>query len=106
MTILSRIKRLITKLPSVGDAVWWAPKQLGCTITKVRKDGVITFQGGELVTNSKGRVLPRWTVMATSYDYDPAFNMYVVGQGLLPKNVRGTIIKPEPVLLSGKATGS
>ena len=96
------------RYPQPGEAVWWAPKQLGAIVTSLNADGSFTFQGGELVKNSKGRLLPRWTVMAgadTVY-YDPSVKMWICGQGKLPHAVRGIVLMPEPVQLSGEARGS
>lgn len=99
---------LARTVPRVGDPVFWAPKGLECVVTATNPNGSFLFQGGELVTNKMGRVTPRWTVAAgaDSCLYDAELKVWIVGQGPLPRSVRGTIITPEPVQLSGQATGS
>jgi len=79
---------------------------LGCHITEVKGDHVI-FQGGDLVTNSQGRVVPRWTVMThpSTMTFNASLGMWIVGEGPTPKVVRGQVIRPEPVALAAK-TGS
>lgn len=108
MGILRIFKGLITKVPQVGESVWWAPKGVGCQVTSVEPNGNVIFQGGEIVTNSNGREMPRWTVAAKvdAFVFDQNLGMWVVGQGPRPKRVRETIVTPEAVVLSGKAKGS
>lgn len=96
------------RIPQVGDPVWWAPKQVGCVITARHPDGSMTFQGGEIVKNVKGRQVPRWTAMTgrSTYLWDARLRTWVVGQGPIPKIVRGLVVQPQPVALSGSAQGS
>ena len=102
------IKKLVTRIPAVGESVWWAAKGVGCQVTHVRNDGMFIFQGGEIITNANGREVPRWTVAARldAGKFDPSLGMWVVGQGPRPKRVRETIITPDAVVLSGKSKGS
>lgn len=110
MGILVRAGRLLglVKVPRVGDKVWWAPKEVGGLVTKREMNGTIVFQGGEIVINKKGRAVPRWTVGAgvNTYRWDESLQMWIVGQGKLPKNVRGDIVTPDPVAASGSSQGS
>lgn len=101
-------RKLVTRVPLVGDPVWWAPKQIGCVVTAIEPNGNVVFQGGEIVKNSRGRQIPRWTVAAgcSTYLWDESLQMWIVGQGVTPKEVRGAILKPSPVQLSGQAAGS
>jgi hypothetical protein len=108
MGLIRLLKTLVIPrpVPRLGDPVWWAPMRLGCQITEVRGPEVI-FQGGELVTNTQGRQVPRWTVMTTveHMTFDPGISMWIVGQGEVPKDIRGQVVRPTPVVLSA-ATGS
>lgn len=110
MSILIRVGRVvgIIKIPRVGDKVWWAPKGLGGIVTGRGEKGTMIFQGGELITNKKGRVVPRWTVAAgiDTYVWHADIKMWVVGQGPTPKLVNGQVITPDPVAVSGASTGS
>jgi hypothetical protein len=103
-----RLKKLVSKVPNVGDPVWWASKQLGCIVTELQGNGTVIFQGGEIVKNGKGREVPRWTVatFATNAVWNGTIHMWVVGEGPAPKDVRGTVITPDSVLLSGVGKGS
>lgn len=105
--ISRRLKAVVGKLPGVGDQVWWAPKQLGCIVTARDLNGNFTFQGGEIVRNKRGREVPRWTVMAglDSAKWDESSKMWIVGEGPAPKNVRGVVIVPTPVVVSGQSKG-
>ena len=99
---------MIDRVPGVGDAVWWAPKRLGCVVRKVDGDRIVTFQGGEIVRNNRGRETPRWTVQAklrTVRWHSPS-GMWVVGRGPMPTMKGGIVILPEPVSVSGYAQGS
>lgn len=104
MRLLTRLRRLLVpnalaRTPKVGDPVWWAPKQAKCTVTKVESDGSLLFQGGPLVRRPSGKVVPRWTVATVAEEcrWDPQTEVWVVGQGPTPKDVRGTVIMPQPV---------
>lgn len=107
---LIRAKSLfgLIRLPKIGEAVWWAPKGVGCVITDVLSNGNVVFQGGPVVRNKRGRQVPQWTVATggETPQWDESIQMWIVGQGPLPKNTRGTIITPDPVALSGKSVGS
>ena len=108
MGLMRIFKGLVTKVPQIGEAVWWAPKGVGCHVTAVKANGNTIFQGGEIVTNANGREVPRWTVAAgvDAFVFDNNLGMWIVGQGPRPKRVRETIITPDAVALSGKAKGS
>lgn len=87
------------RTPQVGDPVWWAAKQEKCVVTKVQSDGTVAFQGGPLVRRPSGKVVPRWTATTggASMHWSDRLEVWVVGEGRLPKNVRGTVIEPDPV---------
>lgn len=101
---------LVPKRPAVGDPVWWAPKQVGCVVTKVYGDngGRIQFQGGPIVKNNRGRQLPRFTVetVGGGARWDTRLEMWVVGQGPRPRRAGELILLPDPVLISGQRRGS
>lgn len=101
-------QKVSLRVPQVGEKVWWAPKGLGCLVTHAGNGLVFQFQGGETIKNKKGRQVPRWTVQAKlgAATWDNILGMWIVGQGKTPKLVRGTIITPDPVAMSGKSTGS
>lgn len=109
--MIIRVPRLFKRavglrVPLVGDLVWWAPKQFMGRVTEVRGN-MVTFQGGELVENKKGRIVPRWTTMSRSENYKWDRQFWVIGQGPTPKiSENGQIIYPDPVSLSGKSRGS
>ena len=108
MDLKGLIRRFGRKRPTVGDPVWWASKAVGAHVTEIYGDGSVVFQGGEIVKNSQGREVPRWTVATVPDEmvWNHTLDCWVVGSGPLPRSVRGVIIYPKPVLLSGKATGS
>ena len=98
----------VLRIPAAGELVWWASKQIGCTVTKVSTNGILTFQGGEIIKNKKGRQVPRWTVQSRieNATFDPATQYWIVGEGLTPKVIRGVVVTPKPVSVSGYAQGS
>lgn len=104
--ILDRLRGLRT--PAVGERVWFAKKRFGGVVTEANSDGSIVVQGGPIIRNSKGRQIPQFTTAAHSKDcvWNPATSMWVHGKGPTPKNVRGQVIRPEPIQASGRPTGS
>ena len=105
--------------PTVGDRVWWAPKQIGAVITEAFADGSFVFQGGPIVRNAKDREGPRWTV-SSSYttrrqvrefseergvEFEEVWKrathwrsdlgMWVVGHGPMPKRARDRVVMPD-----------
>lgn len=107
VNIWVKVNQLLGRYPAIGDPVWWAPKEVKAVITAVSPSGGFVFQGGEIVRNAKGRELPRWTVAAAvnAYIWNDA-GFWQVGQGRLPRKVGEQVVYPEPVAVSGKATGS
>lgn len=94
------IRKLMERVPQVTDYVWWAPKQIEGVVTQVGAYG-FRFQAGPLVESKKGKWMPEWTVTA-NFDagyYDDSLHAWIVGQGPVPKKIKGTLITPEPVLL-------
>ena len=93
--------------PYVGSAVWWAPKRVGCVITAIR-DTLVTFQGGEIIRNRRGREVPRWTVQVEvkHLRWDAELGMFFVGRGPKPRTQGGIVLTPEPLALSGTTRGS
>lgn len=87
------------RIPRAGDPVWWAPKKIGCTITEVKSDGSLIFQGGDIVVRPTGKTVPRWTVatVAEQLRWDERTSMWILGQGEIPKNVRGEVVTPGPI---------
>lgn len=93
---------LIIRIPKVGDRIWWAPKQIWGEIFRVLEETMnFTFVAGDMLVGSDGRYAPRWTVRTgmTGHYFDASVNAWIIGRGLLPKNVRGKIITPEPIKL-------
>lgn len=106
-TLWIKVNQLLGKVPKIGDPVWWAARGISGVITEQSPSGGFIFQGGNIVKNRKGREVPRWTVAASVKSYvwnDGGF--WVVGKGPIPKEVRGLVVYPKPVLASGKAVGS
>jgi hypothetical protein len=109
-------KKVIVRIPSVGDSVWWAPKGVGGEVRSVQTNGMVSLTAGPLVKNKKGRQVPRWTVQANakSFVWRGDLNCWILGQGPHPKVVRGEIknpkghqiVRPTPVQMSGQAKGS
>lgn len=101
---------LIPKRPAVGDPVWYAPKQVGCSVTKVYGDhgGRIQFQGGPIIKNKRGRQFPRYTVETKGGGavWNTQLEMWIVGQGPRPRTHGGIVLLPEPVLVTGSRRGS
>jgi len=94
--------RLLGRVPAIGDPVWWAPKELGGIVTERRAD-IIVFQGGEIVRNKRGRETPRWTVAsrADNFTWHEDLKLWSVGQGPMPKTVRGVIVTPDLIEVKG-----
>jgi len=92
-------KRLLGKLPKVGDVMWWASKQVDCQVVEVGPRGFLCI-GGELVETKKNRRVPRWTVLVP-YDnatWDDKLHAWIVGKGEVPQKLPGRqIVMPEPV---------
>lgn len=104
MTFIKRLRTiarrtLMLRIPSVGDAVWWAPKEEKCVVSKVELDGSLIFQGGPLVKRPSGKVTPRWTV-ATAADacrWHEGLGAWIVGEGPVPKKPGEIVVQPSPV---------
>lgn len=92
----------------LGSPVWWRPKSVGLSVQHIYSDGSVLLQGGPIVRNKSGREVPRWSVatLERNLKWHADINMWSLGQGPLPKNVRGQVITPDPVYLSGVAQGS
>lgn len=89
----------IARIPRIGDAVWWAPKQVGLRITEANATCFVAV-GGELVRRKRsGRLTPRWTVTTPHRGpvWDAHHEMWVVGRGKPPLVRGGLILKPDPV---------
>jgi hypothetical protein len=101
---------LIPKKPAVGDPVWWAPKQVGCQVTRVYGDklGRIQFQGGPIIKNSRGHQFPKYCVETKGggVTWNVHLEMWMVGRGPRPRRQGGIILLPEPCLITGKGHGS
>ena len=101
---------LIPKRPAVGDPVWWAPKQVGCVVTRVYGDrgGRVEFAGGPITKNKIGRQAPLYTVETKGggLTWNVHLEMWVVGQGPRPQRYGEIVLLPTPVLVSGTARGS
>jgi hypothetical protein len=95
----------IVRVPKVDDAVWWAPKQVGCRITKLEWDGSLMFQGGDLIKKPSGKVMPEWSVatMPDSLEWDPINGWWICGQGATPR--KGTVLFPDPMTVKVGANG-
>lgn len=106
--IIIKPRPVTLRLPSAGEKVWYAPKRCGMLVTRLRTDGMVIFQGGPIVKNKRGRQTPRWTVQARATDgvWRPDLDMWIFGEGPTPRNVRGQVVYPDPVQITGKAQGS
>jgi hypothetical protein len=102
----------IRRVPGVGDAVYWAKKEVGLQITRLfanpRGEMIAELQGGAIIKNKTGRQVPRWTVQSkVKYmKWDADLGMWFVGQGPRPRAVNGIIILPDAVVMSGTSKGS
>lgn len=116
MSVMSRLQKLfvragpvVTKAPMIGDPVWYAPKRVGCMVIRVNVgQNSVVFRGGPVVKNKRGREVPRWTIQTriTNLRWNPHTKMFNVGEGPTPKVVRGQVVYPDPVAMSGQAQGS
>lgn len=95
--------KLVSRIPKIGDKVWWAPKQLWCEVAKIDIDTInFIFIGGEPVRTSDGQIRPRWSVntgLGGHFFHEP-INAWVVGRGQMPRNIRGKIITPDVIKLT------
>jgi len=87
--------------PKVGDTVWWAAKRLEGRITSLTGDGFVFASGGPCTTPSGRKVADRYSTIVGAVDavWHQDIHCWVVGRGPLPKNVRGRVIRPEPVII-------
>ena len=85
--------------PKVGEAVWFAKKQLEGEITWVEPNNQASFVFG---TGTPVKPNLRFRYYSTCYTrdvvYDKTLHAWLVGEGRVPDSLRkGTIIRPDPV---------
>lgn len=87
----------------VGDVVWWAPKRLECTVQSINAaEHTMLFAGGPSIQRSaSSKPVARWLVHVALRDahWHEGLKMWIVGEGLYPRIVRGVIIKPDPITI-------
>lgn len=93
---------LTTRIPQVGDPVWWANKRDKCVVDRVEGDGIICFHStDQLVRRPSGKVVPRWTgaSAAENFRWDENTEIWVLGEGVMPRKGRtGQLEFPEPLV--------
>ena len=97
------LNSIVGKKPKPGDAVWWAKKEVEGRVTSVGL-GVVNFAAGGPCETPRGRkVANRYTVSAPleDFSYDKSYDGWIIGQGPMPKNVRGKLVMPKPVNIKG-----
>lgn len=96
------LKRLLCRVPKVGDPVWFASKGFEAVVTQVGH-ATFQFQYGPVVREKKsGRMVLQYTTIGRIEDavYDESMKTWLIGNGKYPKNVRGQVVRPDPIMLS------
>jgi hypothetical protein len=88
-------------VPKVGDTVWWAKKGVEGHITSLTPGGFVFASGGPCTTPSGKKVAERYSTIVSAADavWHQDIHCWVVGRGPTPKNVRGQVIQPKPVII-------